>query len=175
MKINIKIIIPLVSDPKYSSPFLICTCVESIIDNGYKFECLSLNIQSYLTVQAIKNCCRRMGRNLEKTCAICFKTMRGDNLKRHMLKHEKGRKGEMNMKQKKEEYKDSEVLTEVMGVDQNDEMLERSMQLEYEEKERKIKLGRRILYFTYENNINTDLLEGEDKEALNMYLEYGYM
>ena len=29
--------------------------------------------------------------------------------------------------------------------------------------------------FTYENNINTDLLEREDKEALNMYLEYGYM
>ena len=27
--------------------------------------------------------------NLQKTCRICLKTMRGDNLKRHMKRHEK--------------------------------------------------------------------------------------
>ena len=30
-----------------------------------------------------------MGRNMQKTCPICLKTMRGDNLKRHMRRHEK--------------------------------------------------------------------------------------
>ena len=30
-----------------------------------------------------------MGRNLEKTCDVCAKTMRGDNLKRHMKTHKK--------------------------------------------------------------------------------------
>ena len=31
-----------------------------------------------------------MGRNQTKTCNVCFKSMRGDNLKRHMKKHERG-------------------------------------------------------------------------------------
>ena len=30
-----------------------------------------------------------MGRNDMKSCGICFKSMRGDNFKRHMLKHNK--------------------------------------------------------------------------------------
>ena len=50
-----------------------------------------------------------------------------------MLTHEKGRKGELNMKQLEEEYKNSEILTDTVGVDKNDEMLERSVQLEYTE------------------------------------------
>ena len=37
-----------------------------------------------------------MGKNATKTCDICFKTMRGDYLKRHMFKHEKERKSESN-------------------------------------------------------------------------------
>ena len=75
-----------------------------------------------------------------------------------MLKHEKGRKGEMNMNQKKEEKKDGEVLTE---------SLEKRLLWEYEEKKRKIELGGRILNIAYENNLNVGLLEGADKEALN--------
>ena len=35
-----------------------------------------------------------MVRNLPKACDICFKTMGGDYLKRHMLRHEKERKSE---------------------------------------------------------------------------------
>ena len=38
-----------------------------------------------------------MGKNIQKACGISFRTMRSNNLKRHMLKHEKGRKEEMNM------------------------------------------------------------------------------
>ena len=29
-----------------------------------------------------------MGKNLTKTCNVCFKSMRGNNLKRHMKKHD---------------------------------------------------------------------------------------
>ena len=31
-----------------------------------------------------------MVRNLRKTCNVCFKEMRGDKLKKHMKKHERG-------------------------------------------------------------------------------------
>ena len=99
-------------------------------------------------------------------CSVEFKWISG--LKKHMRKnHENGRKGEMNMNQKKEEKKDDdEVLTET---------LKKRLLWEYEEKKRKIELGRRILNITYENNMKVGLLEGDDKEALNMYLEYGHI
>ena len=53
------------------------------------------------------------GKNATKTCDICFKTMCGDNLKRHMMKHMNGRKEE------KEEEKDNEFQIEVLRVEQN--------------------------------------------------------
>ena len=59
-----------------------------------------------------------------------------------MMKHENGRKEELNMNQKKEEQKDSEVLTEVIGVDKNGEMLERRMQWEYTENDETLEKGR---------------------------------
>ena len=42
-----------------------------------------------LTFNAITHTCN-MGRNQTKTCNVCFKSMRGDVLKRHMKKHERG-------------------------------------------------------------------------------------
>ena len=36
-----------------------------------------------------------MGQHLKKSCSVCFKTMRSDTIKRHMLTHEKGRKNEL--------------------------------------------------------------------------------
>ena len=56
-----------------------------------------------------------MRKNATKTCEICFKTMRGDHLKRHMLRHVNGRKEEKN------EEKDNKVRTGVLGDKQNDE------------------------------------------------------
>ena len=37
-----------------------------------------------------------MGGHIEKTCSICFKKMRGDNLNRHMEKHKVLLKAENN-------------------------------------------------------------------------------
>ena len=55
--------------------------------------------------------------NLPKTCDICFKTMRGDNLKRHMLKHDKntldkiGRGEEKKIKQENTEDDEEEFIS----------------------------------------------------------------
>ena len=131
-------------------------------------------------------------KGVQFNCELCSAMFRwGRSLRRHVKdKHENGRKEELKKKLKKEEREDDgEVLTDVMGSDQNEEMLERSMQMEYideetlkkrmlseyGEKKRKIELGGRILNIAYENNINVGLLEGVDKEALNMYLEYSCM
>ena len=65
-----------------------------------------------------------MSRNLPKTCDICFKTMRGDNLKRHMLKHVNGR-------MKKVEEKECEK--QVLRVEPNYEMIEKNMEIEIAE------------------------------------------
>ena len=69
-----------------------------------------------------------MPRNLPKTCDICFKTMRGDNLKRHMLKHVNGR-------MKKVEEKECE---KVLRVEQNYEMIEKNMEIDIAEIKQKI-------------------------------------
>ena len=42
-----------------------------------------------LTIKVKAHTCN-MVRNLRKTCNVCFKEMRGDNLKKHMKKHERG-------------------------------------------------------------------------------------
>ena len=55
--------------------------------------------------------------NLPKTCDICFKTMRGDHLKRHMLKHDKntldkiGRGEEKKIKQENTEDDGEEFIS----------------------------------------------------------------
>ena len=61
--------------------------------------------------------------------------MRGDNLKRHILKHMNGRKEE------KEEQKDHEVQTEVMRFEQNYKIIAKNMEMVIAESKRKIKLG----------------------------------
>ena len=42
-----------------------------------------------------------MGRNQTKTCDVCFKSMRGDILKRHMKKHDGKTEGQMSAKMSK--------------------------------------------------------------------------
>ena len=65
--------------------------------------------------------------NLPKTCDICFKTMRGDNLKRHMLKHKKHENGRME-----------ECEKEVLTYEQKYKMIEKNMEMLYAESKRKL-------------------------------------
>ena len=79
-----------------------------------------------------------MHKGVQFNCELCSAMFRwGRSLRRHVKdKHENGRKGELNVNVKKEEKKDDgEVLTDVMGSDQNEEMLERSVQEECTDEE----------------------------------------
>ena len=62
--------------------------------------------------------------NLPKTCDICFKTMRGDTLKRHMLKHEKT-------------WEWKNVKKEVLTYEQNCEMIRKNMEIDIAKKQAK--------------------------------------
>ena len=75
-----------------------------------------------------------MGGHSEKTCSICFKKMRGDNLKRHMEKHrilEKARNSHVTICSIDKE--------EVCSIDK--EEVEKEMLNEQREFKRKLELG----------------------------------
>ena len=70
--------------------------------------------------------------NQKKTCNVCFKAMRSDNLKRHMKKHE--RRNEDNIV--------------------NNEELEKKVSAQMEEFNRKIELGRKVKFILDTNGYN---------------------
>ena len=108
-----------------------------------------------------------MGRNLPKTCDICFKTMRGDHLKRHMLKHVNGRMERMKkveecyirmvkchycnytsnrsfnmrrhmLKHVNGRMEEKECEKQVLRVEQNYEMIRKNLHMQCAESKRKI-------------------------------------
>ena len=93
-----------------------------------------------------------------------FKTMRSDNLKRHMMKHINGQKEE------KEEQKDNEVQTEVK---QNYEMIAKSMEMVIAESKWKIELGRIMADIAERRDMNTSLLPKDMQEAIEAYEKFG--
>ena len=81
------------------------------------------------------------------------------------------RKGELNMNQKKEEFKGCEVLTEVLGLDQNDEIhnesnntIRKTILKDITEFERKIELGSRVKDIIEEGFLN---INGFSRISLN--------
>ena len=98
-----------------------------------------------------------MEKNATKTCDICFKTMFGDNLKRHMMKHVNGREEE------KEEQKDNEVQTEVK---QNYKMTAKSMEMVIAESKWKIELGRIMANIAQKHDMNTSFLPKDMQEVM---------
>ena len=102
-----------------------------------------------------------MGKNATKTCNICFKTMRGDHFKRHMLKHENRKTGE-NVEEK-------ECELEVSRVEQNYEMIRKNMKKDIAESKRKIELGRKMADIAEKDNMNISLLPKEKQEVIEFY------
>ena len=88
--------------------------------------------------------------NLPKTCNICFKTMRGDTLKKHMLTHENGRMEEGEK-----------------------EALRVNMREKIAETKRKIKLGRMMTDIVEEEDMNPSLLPKDMQEAIDLYKKLG--
>ena len=103
------------------------------------------------------------GKNAIKTCNICFKTMRGDHLKRHMLKHENRKKGE-NVEEKE---------LEVLRVVQNYEMIRKNMKKDIAESKRKIELGRIMADIAEKRDMNISLLPKEKQEAIEFFEKFG--
>ena len=94
-----------------------------------------LHNQIDLTLQTGRCCYIRMVGNLPKTCNICFKTMRGDTLKKHMLKHEKHKNGRMEEMKKVEE---KECEKQILSDEQKYEMIKKDLKIDIAESQRKI-------------------------------------
>ena len=123
-----------------------------------------------------------MGRNLEKTCDVCCKTMRNDNLKRHMKCHEKKPYSIYQAETHK-----SGTCGEMKNVDEagwsgtssakctnlNFEKLEKNLESHVDEFDRKIDLGRNFKMIINKYGYNIHALSENMKDALNTYELYG--
>merc|ERR1711954_145219 len=124
-----------------------------------------------------------MGKNLKKTCNVCFKSMRGDNLKRHMKKHERG--NEYNFITSGLYYGKTEdnIVTKGLydgktedNIGPNEEQIscnsERFMGLEKilhaknKEFNRKIELGREVNKIVNKHGYNANMLDYDMMVAL---------
>merc|ERR1711873_253744 len=94
--------------------------------------------------------CHMVG-NLKKTCNVCFKSMRGDNLKKHMKKHERGNE-------------EGTTLNNVKGV--NYEEMEKTILSEMKEFERKIEIWKIVKTVVNNHSLNVNGLERAKKDAL---------
>ena len=123
-----------------------------------------LHNQIDLTLQTERYCYIRMPGNLPKTCNICFKTMRGDSLKRHhMLKHEKHENVRMEDMKKVEE----------MTYEQKYKMIEKNMEMLYAESKQKIERGGIMADIVEKKNMDISLLPKDMQEAIEFYKKFG--
>ena len=96
--------------------------------------------------------------------------MRGDHLKRHMLKHEKHENGRMEEMKKVEE---KECEKQILSDKQKYEMLKKDLKIDIAESKRKIEWGRMMTDIVEEENMNVALLPKEKQEAIDFYKKFG--
>ena len=99
-----------------------------------------------------------MGGHSEKTGSICFKKMRGDNLKRHMEKHKILEKAKNNH-------------VSICSIDK--EEVEKEMFNEQQEFKRKLELGEIVNNYMNKNEIERAALSKDKVEALGIYETHG--
>ena len=101
--------------------------------------------------------CGMVGKHKQVECKICLKTMRGDNLVRHMKTHEKKTNGIDDVNEKIEYNSNVNVTA-----------LENSMMNEENEYKRKLELGRKVKAIALKRDMPRawELFEncGQDKE-----------
>ena len=125
-----------------------------------------------------------MGRNLIKTCEICLKSMRGDNLKVHMKQHDKKEeiKGDKNSAKceicmktmRKNHLKRHMKKHENKNNEDKKGMLNQKLSFELKEFNRKKEMGRKIKEIMDNTaNFNENALSKESKEALDIFNLYG--
>ena len=117
-----------------------------------------------------------MGRHQTKTCDVCFKSMRGDVLKRHMKKHERGNHDNIITKELHDGKTENNVVTKQQQIRYTEEQyiaLKNEVYAEMEEFDRKIELGRNLNKIMNEDGFNENGLDNDKKEALKTYKLYG--
>ena len=102
------------------------------------------------------------GGNLQKTCAICLRTMKGDNLKGHMKCHEK-----INSIDEAETHRREKSSDKCTNIDL--EKLKSECFAINQEFEMKIELGRNLKRIINEEGFNIHAFPGNMKEALETY------
>ena len=124
-----------------------------------------------------------MGRHKTKTCDVCFKSMRGDNLMKHMKRPQ--RENEDNVVTKGLHYvgKDDNIVTKELDDEKTENNIttngeniryaeekfiavEKRVSTQMEEFDRKMKLGRYVKLVVDINGYNENGLEKDMKEAL---------
>merc|ERR1711954_342530 len=127
-----------------------------------------------LTFNAITHTCN-MGRNQTKTCNVCFKSMRSDNLKKHMKKHERGNEDNVATKGMHDGKIGDNVATKGQQISCIEEELENEVININKEFNRKIELGRKLNKIVNKHGFNENIFECENdkKFALKTYKLYG--
>jgi hypothetical protein len=111
-----------------------------------------------------------MGKHKEVNCRICLKTMRSDNLKKHMKQHEK------KPPQKEVTPPQKEVTEKIEYQSTLDEAaLENKLVNNSNEFMRKLELGREIKEITTEEKIMKASLSEEHREALELFEKQCYV
>ena len=128
-----------------------------------------------LTFNAITHTCN-MGRHQTKTCKVCFKSMRGNNLKRHMKKHDRGNDENFITNGLHDGKTEDNVATETVQkscTSENFMGLEKEMLADWKEFNRKIELGREVNKIVNKHGMNETSLSINNKEALKTYELHG--
>ena len=109
-----------------------------------------------------------MGKHKKIECRICLKTMRSDNLKKHMQKHEKKPPLKEVTPPQKEVCEKIEYHSKVDKVALENKLVNNSNEFM-----RKLELGRDIKEIIIKRSIMEASLSAEDREALELFEKHG--
>ena len=113
-----------------------------------------------------------MVRNLRKTCNVCFKEMRGDKLKKHMKKHERGNEYNFITKGLHDGKTEDNVANNEEQISCTSERfmgLEKILHAKNKEFNRKIELGREVNKIVNKHGYNENMLDNDMMEALRTF------
>ena len=128
-----------------------------------------------MTSKVITHTCN-MGRHQTKTCNVCFKAMRSNNLERHIKKHERKTEDNIITKGLHDGKTEDNVVTKQQQIRYTEEQyiaLKNEVYAEMEEFDRKIELGRNLNKIMNEDGLNEKGLDNDKKVALKTYELHG--
>ena len=113
-----------------------------------------------------------MGRNKTKTCNVCFKSMRSDNLKKHMKRHERENEDNFITSELYDGKTEDNVATkeqQISCTSVTDEELEKRLFHINEEFDRKIWLGQKMKFTVDKHGYNVNRLSRDMNDVLKTY------